>query len=178
MKINVQRFACLAVLLGLWSCSESESTTGDDANQKMTSEFEPPADWASFATKCSFSFRAPPGTVEESVQGIDSCVTHYTVGECNLSGDYGGYSDSLTGNVNQPEYTNEPIRIDGRDATLVRFRTDTDGNGDGSFAAGVHFTRVTSDSDFAVKFTFYASCDSAAGQATMLDLFKTVDFDD
>jgi hypothetical protein len=171
--------ASLLAFLCLLGCAGSNPATNDEDRQDQSpSTFDPPADWTTYLTRCSFSFRAPPGTTEQTVMGIDSCVTRYTVDDCDLAGDYGGYSDSLTGNEDRPGYSNEHTRIDGLDATLVRFDAEADADGGGVFAAGVHFARVTGDRELTVKFTFYATCDSESGRATMLDLFKTIDFDD
>lgn len=171
----IQHFVVFAGLLVLLGCTESERADEKDAGD---STFQPPADWSSFATKCSFSFRAPPGTVEQISQGTDSCVTHHTVGTCELSGDYGGYSDPLIDYGDNADYSDEPTRIDGNDARLVRFRSAADGDGDGKFVAAVHFARLQNEASANIKFTLYAACDSVMGRATVLDLFKTIDFDD
>jgi hypothetical protein len=129
-----------------------------------------PADWQSFPTSCHFSFRAPPDTREIPTQGDDSCVVRFALSDCELSGDYGGFSDTLTSYGDAPEFASETIEVDGKTARLVRFRAGEERR----YAAAVHVPHP--DDNELVTLTVFASCASSEGQATALTVLKTLAF--
>lgn len=151
------RFAVLA--LALAGCSESQGGSV-------------PADWVEVTSSCGYAFMAPPEIVAEDVQGIDSCVDRWSLGDCTLGGDFGVYSgpDMNTGEFVDFEQWSETI--DGREAELTTAWNQLP-SVVRRFQSSIYFTVVdSSDPDVTLK--VYASCSREAAREETLTIFRTI----
>ncbi len=110
-----------------------------------------------------FSFDAPPETKEKPVQGVDSLVGVYQIGDIELHYDYGSYSSPLTEFDRYDGYMREEVVIDGWAAELVT--TDT-GN------MGVVFPKVPSGA----KLTLYARFKKLESSEIVREILLSIKF--
>jgi hypothetical protein len=142
------RYSLAAISLGLLltgvvgGCTQTSSEQAGNEPGSLDDRRLPDG-WVTVDVRELFSFGAPPGIREKPVQGIDSLVGTYEIGEIELHYDYGGYSSSLTEYAPLDGYTRKDVLIDGWAAELV---TTNAGN------LGIVFPKVPSGA----KLTLYA----------------------
>jgi hypothetical protein len=162
--------------IALASCPAVRDLTGVTPREgaRWSQPPEIPSGWVEVQTQCSFAFHAPSALHAVAARGIDSCVALFETADCHYSADYGGFSDPLTSDSQQPEYSSEVTAIDGFKATLVRFEYAEPSDGRPYFA-GVHVPRGSAESG-TLALTFTAQCDSAEAQSDAVRVLRTVLF--
>ena len=125
---------------------ESSPAVGVNSTAAETSEteYEKPAGWTTVDVRGHFSIDLPPSAEETPVQGIDSLVGKYRIGDIELTYDYGAYSSTLEEFSAYDGYARTEVTVDGWPAVLV---TTNAGN------MGLVFPKVPSGA----KLTLHAS---------------------
>jgi hypothetical protein len=134
-------------------------------------EVDVPADWQHVETRCQFAFDAPPELTQLPAQGTDSCVVAYELEGCTLEGGSGGFADPLTSYGDQLEHSLSMVRVDGEDATLVRYHARESGT-DRPYFTGVYIPK--GGRDFGLSVDLHAWCTSAAAQARATRVLYTI----
>jgi hypothetical protein len=80
-----------------------------------------PAGWQVENADGKFTFAIPHDLQQTTDQGTDSFVRRYVNDRMDLTFDYGPWTDPLKGYEDRPEYREETVSIDGRDARLITF---------------------------------------------------------
>jgi hypothetical protein len=119
------------------------------------------------------SFRAPPDTVEQDAQGVDSCREKWTTESCDYDADYGPFSSDLSEYRAQLEYQELQEPISGREAKLVTAELAEPEDGVPPYVAGVTIADVEPDTA-GIRLTLDARCRSSAGQLDALSVFRTI----
>ncbi|MDD9946979.1 MAG: hypothetical protein OXU20_38405 [Myxococcales bacterium] len=150
-----------------WGDEGSSCQVGDPDCPLQT----PPADWSQVDTPCPFTLTVPDDLVQVDVQGTDSCTLQFESDECVLSGDYGPFSDSLTGPRGGDEMRTM-VSVDGFTGTLVTARADVD---DRPYFGGLNLPVDLEDST-GVSLTLTLFCDSVAARTRLLPVLGSVQF--
>jgi hypothetical protein len=165
-KIRIRaRSKVMRTVLGLAlfavACGGADASEGD-ANDAVVVG----ADWVRVESSCGYGFDAPPDVTELAVQGIDSCVDAWTTGSCEYHGDYGGFSNDLSGYSDLPEFRLTEKSVGGRAARVMTARS-----GD-AFVAAVYIPGL--DADERIALTLWGECADKSGQTEALAAFGTV----
>jgi hypothetical protein len=136
-------------------------------------DFATPADNArTVHATGAFSLRIPHDVRQVPVQGIDSAVDQFEGPGYKLLFDYGGFSCGLPDPV--PGQSSETVEIDGRTATLVRFR---DADPERPVKLTAVFTGLGATREHPVCLTAHAECTDDAACDGARSVFSTIDFD-
>lgn len=147
-----------------WTSNEIlVKVTGEDQQTTIESEYVKPATWITVNVRGLFSFDAPPSATEEPVQGIDSLVGKYRIGDIELGYDYGAYSSTLGEFSGEAGYARRSVTVDGWPADLV---TTDAGN------MGIAFPKVPSGA----KLTLHARYKKPESRGTVEKIFLSVKF--
>jgi len=156
----------LGLALIVVACGGAERDAGDGND---TVAIAP--DWVRVEAACGegYSFYAPPEIAVQPAQGIDSCIDLWTTSVCSYHGDYGWFSNDLTGYGDLPQYRQMEKVIDGRRARVISALLE------GDFIAAVHFGGIDPDSD-KVALTLWVRCTDEVGRQHALTAFDTIVF--
>lgn len=131
-------------------------------------------DWIRIDASCGdYSFRAPPDTVEQAAQGVDSCREKWTTSSCDYAADYGPFSSDLSEYRDALEYEELQELISGREAKLVTATLAEPAQGEPPYVAGVTLAEVEPNAA-GIRLTLDARCRSSAGQLDALSVFRTI----
>ena len=124
-----------AIILFVFACTkDTDIVAGEQAT---------PEGWNTVDVRGLFSFDVPPSAEEDPVQGIDSLVGKYRIGDIELMYDYGAYSSTLEEFNSDDGYARRTVSVDGWTADLVATNAGK---------MGIAFPRVPSGA----KLTLYA----------------------
>jgi hypothetical protein len=101
--------------------------------------------WKNIRVGEVFSFSIPSNLKVMDVKGIDSLIGSYRCEDLELTYDYGWYSDPLNYS-NYPEYKEERVTIDGREAKIVTFK-DTKQKQGLTYVTGIHIAKVNTEDE-------------------------------
>lgn len=93
------------------------------AAEASETDYEKPAGWMTVDVRGHFSMDLPPRAEEVPVQGIDSLVGKYRIGDIELTYDYGAYSSTLEELSRHDGYSRTEVVVDGCIADLVATST-------------------------------------------------------
>jgi hypothetical protein len=137
--------------------------TGENQQTTIESEYVKPATWITVNVRGLFSFDVPPNTTEDPVQGIDSLVGRYRIGDIELGYDCGAYSSTLEEFSSDEGYVRRTVAVDGWPADLVA--TDA-GN------MGIAFPKVPSGA----KLTLHARYTKRESKDTVEQILLSIKF--
>ena len=129
-----------------------------------------PTDWKKINLE-RFLFYAPPEMKSLDVKGIDSAVWGYASSDLELIIDLGRYSGKPSIYEGEPDYREERIKIDGKEATMCFYRFSERAEGRHPYAAAVYFSDV---GNRGTKLSFFASCKTPGEQRTAEAIFRTI----
>jgi hypothetical protein len=152
----------LGLVLFAVACGGADASEGD-ANDAVVVG----ADWVRVESSCGYSFDAPPDVTKRAVQGIDSCVDAWTAGSCEYHGDYGWYSNDLSGYSDLPEFHLTEKPVGGRAARVMTARSED------AFIAAVYIPGLDAG-DEQIALTLWGQCEDKPGQTEALAAFGTV----
>jgi hypothetical protein len=122
-----------------------------------------PEGWTTIDVRGLFSFDVPPNAKEDPVQGIDSLVGRYRIGDIELGYDYGAYSSPLEEFSSEAGYARNTVEVDGWPADLV---TTDAGN------MGIAFPKVPSGA----KLTLHARYVKPESKDTVEKILLSITF--
>lgn len=120
-----------------------------------------------------FSFYVPPDLKLQSDKGIDSAVWSYTGKNLKLVVDLGQYSGKPKIYEHEPDYREEKIIIDGKEAVMCFYRRTSVAQLDLPYSAAVYFPKVNSRGS---KLSFYVAGISPEEQEIARKIFLSIEF--
>lgn len=120
-----------------------------------------------------FSFYAPPELKLQHDKGIDSAVWSYTGKNLKLVVDLGQYSGKPKIYEKEPDYREEQIIIDGKEAVICFYRRTSVAQLDLQYSAAVYFPKVNSRGG---KLSFYVVGISPEEQEIAREIFLSIEF--
>ncbi len=120
-----------------------------------------------------FSFCLPADMVQQEGKGRDSAIWIYSSKKMNLNIDLGIYSARPLDSRAEPEYQEEHVRIDGKRAIMVFFRSGQANGKKHPYVAAVYFSNL---GPWRTKLYFFATCASPEDQKIARKIFLSIDF--
>lgn len=176
-------FAIGIIAAGLWIFNRHQESKPIKSQMLVESKGNYPAPPLSQVTISSrwkkvelthFSFYVPPKMKALKVQGIDSAVWRYISKDVELTIDLGFYSGKPAIYEDEPEYREEQVKIDGKNAVLCFFRFNEPFDGKRPYVAAVYFSDIGMEE---TKLSFFASCKTHSEQKTAETIFRSIKFE-
>ncbi len=120
-----------------------------------------------------FSFYLPPEVKSVKARRIDSAIWKYIGGNMELTVDFGMYASKPHIYGKEPEYYEEQVKIDDREAVICFFRSSDSNLQSRPYIAAVYFSTMDSKD---TKLSFFINGDSSTEQKMARTIFSTIKF--
>lgn len=120
-----------------------------------------------------FSFCLPPEITPRKAKGIDSAIWKYASDGLELTIDLGLYSGKPSNLKKELEYREERMRIGGKKAVMVFFRSDDASDVKLPYVSAVYFANIGLRKN---KLFLYATCASRHKQDIARKIFLSLEF--